>query len=91
MTISAPKLGERAAGVRFDDDTMGVGLADGRTITVPLTWYPRLLDASPQQRRIWQRCGSGFGIHRSDIDENLSTQDLPAGDPAPHRLADANR
>ncbi len=85
MTTSPPRPGERVADVRFDDDTMSVDLADGRTITVPLAWYPRLLDATPEQRRHWQPCGGGFGIHWPDIDEDLSTQGLLEGAPAPRR------
>ncbi len=85
MTTSAPKPGERVADVRLDDDTLRVDLADGRTITVPLGWYPRLLDAAPAQRGNWQRCGGGFGIHWPDIDEDLSTQGLLEGAPAPRR------
>jgi len=85
MTTSGPKPGERVADVRFDDDTMSVDLADGRTITVPLVWYPRLLDATTEQRQKWQRCGGGFGIHWPDIDEDLSTEGLLAGAPAPRR------
>ena len=85
MTTSDPRPGERVADVRFDDDTLSVDLADGRTITVPLAWYPRLLDATPAQRQNWQPCGGGFGIHWPDIDENLSTQGLLAGAPAPRR------
>ena len=51
MTTSPPpKPGERVADVRLDDDTLSVDLADGRTITVPLAWYPRLLDATPTRR-----------------------------------------
>ncbi len=91
MTTSAPKPGERVADVRFDDDTMSVDLADGRTITVPLAWFPRLQDATPDQRRNWQRCGGGFGIHWPDIDEDLSTQGLLEGAPAPRRPATAKR
>ncbi len=91
MTTSTPKPGERVADVRFDDDTMSVDLADGRTITVPLAWYPRLLDATPEQRRNWQRCGGGFGIHWPEIDEDLNTQGLLEGAPAPRRPADAKR
>lgn len=91
MTTSAPKPGERVADVHFDDDTMSVDLADGRTITVPLTWYPRLLDATPAQRRNWQRCGGGFGIHWPEIDEDLSTQGLLEGAPAPRRSAHTKR
>ena len=83
MTTSDPKPGERVVDVRFDDDTMSVDLADGRTITVPLAWYPRLLDATPAQRNNWQACGGGFGIHWPDLDEDLSTQGLLAGAPAP--------
>jgi hypothetical protein len=83
MTTSDPNPGERVVDVRFDDDTMSVDLADGRTITVPLAWYPRLLDATPAQRNNWQACGGGFGIHWPDLDEDLSTQGLLAGAPAP--------
>lgn len=80
-----PKPGERVIDVRFDEDTMSVDLADGRTITVPLAWYPRLLDATSAQRKNWKPCGGGFGIHWPDVDEDLSTQGLLAGAPAPRR------
>ncbi len=83
MATSDPKPGERVVDVRCDDDTMSVDLADGRTITVPLAWYPRLLNATPAQRENWRPCGGGFGIHWPDIDEDLSTQGLLAGAPAP--------
>ena len=85
MTTSGPKPGERAVDVRFGDDTMSVDLADGRTITVPLAWYPRLLDATPAERENWQPCGGGYGIHWPDLDEDLSTQGLLAGAPAPRK------
>jgi len=85
MRNSEPKPGERVVDVRFDEDTTSVDLSDGRTITVPLAWYPRLLDATPAQRGNWQTCGGGFGIHWPDIDEDLSTQGLLAGAPAPRR------
>jgi len=91
MRASAPKPGEKVIDVRFDDDTMSVDLADGRTITVPLAWYPRLLDATPTQRRSWQPCAAGFGIHWPDIDEDLSTQGLLEGAPAPHRTEPAKQ
>lgn len=89
MTTSGSKAGERVADVRFDDDTMSVDLADGRTIIVPLAWYPRLLDATAPQRRNWQACGGGFGIHWPDIDEDVSTNGLLAGAPAPPRTETA--
>ncbi|MHC4636480.1 MAG: DUF2442 domain-containing protein [Planctomycetota bacterium] len=77
------KPGERVKDVHFTEDTLSVDLIDGRTITVPLAWYPRLLHATPQQRRIWQVCGGGYGIHWPDIDEDLSTEGLLRGAPAP--------
>lgn len=89
MSTLGPKPGERVVDVRFDEDTMSVDLADGRTITVPLAWYPRLLDASPAQRANWKTCGGGFGIHWPDIDEDLSTAGLLAGIPAPRRVQPA--
>ena len=85
MNTSEPKPGERVVDVHFDDDTMSVDLADGRTISVPLAWYPRLLDATVAQREKWEVCGGGFGIHWPDVDEDLSTQGLLAGAPAPRR------
>ncbi len=91
MTTSPPKPGERVADVRFDDDTLSVGLADGRTITVPLAWYLRLLDAKPAQREQWEVCGGGYGIHWPELDEDVSAQGLLAGAPAPHRPEPAKR
>lgn len=91
MKTSPTKPGERVADVWFDDDSMSVDLADGRTITVPLAWYPRLLDATPAQRGNWQPCGAGFGIHWPEIDEDLSTQGLLEGAPAPRRSEAAKR
>ncbi|CAN1213181.1 DUF2442 domain-containing protein [Tumidithrix helvetica PCC 7403] len=57
---------------------------DGRTIIVPLTWYPRLLKATPEQRLKWKICGGGYGIHWEEIDEDLSTEGMLRGLPAPH-------
>jgi hypothetical protein len=77
-----PKPGERVKAVRFTEDTMAVDLIDGRTIIVPLAWYPRLLDATSEQRRSWQISGAGYGIHWPDVDEDLSTEGLLRGAPA---------
>lgn len=82
MTTSDLKPGEGVKDVHFDDDTMSVDLVDGRTITVPLVWYPRLLHASMGQRNHWEICGGGFGIHWPDLDEDLSTEGLLRGAPA---------
>ena len=82
MQGSEVKPGERVKDVRFTEDTMAVDLIDGRTIIVPLAWYPRLLDATPEQRRNWQIGGAGYGIHWPDLDEDLSTEGLLRGAPA---------
>lgn len=71
----------RVSAVRFDDVTMSVTLMDGRTITVPLAWYPRLLDASPEQRGRWEIAGAGYGLHWPELDEDLSTEGLLRGVP----------
>ena len=58
-------------------------LIDGRTIIVPLAWYPRLLHATPEQRNKWEICAGGYGVHWPDIDEDSSTEGLLRGAPAP--------
>lgn len=83
MTISEPRVGERIVGVEIDDDVLMVHLADGRSVSVPLAWYPRLLHATPSQRRQWWVAGAGFGIHWPEIDEDLSVQGILHGIPAP--------
>jgi hypothetical protein len=67
---------ERVADVKFTKDTLNIALRDGRTISFPLAWYPRLLDATAAQRKNWQIAGDGYGIHWPDIDEDLSTEGL---------------
>ena len=76
----------RVRGVRVDADELSVALMDGRTITVPLAWYPRLANATPAQRNRWEVAGGGWGIHWPDIDEDLSTEGLLRGAPAPGAL-----
>ncbi len=83
MGILALAADERVKDVHFTNDTMSVDLMDGRTITVPLVWYSKLLNASPKQRSNWEPCGGGYGIHWPDIDEDLSTEGLLRGSPAP--------
>jgi Protein of unknown function (DUF2442) len=82
---------ERVAGVETTDDALSVALVDGRTITVPLAWYPRLFSATPTQRQNWQIAGGGYGIHWPEIDEDLSTEGLLRGAPAPFNQQGANR
>lgn len=86
MGILAVGADERVAGVEVTDDTLTVALRDGRTIIVPLVWYPRLANATPLQRSRWQVAGGGYGIHWPDIDEDLSTEGLLRGAPAPHSI-----
>jgi len=87
MNISARITDERVADVRCNDDDLSVDLMDGRTISVPLAWYPRLLGATPEQRKHWERSGGGYGIHWPEIDEDLSTEGLLRGAPAPRSKA----
>jgi hypothetical protein len=79
---------ERVAGVEITDDALSVALMDGRIITVPLVWYPRLLGATETERNNWVISGGGYGIHWPDIDEDLSTEGLLRGAPAPRRRSD---
>src|SRR5207245_10966774 len=84
MGILALTADERVIGVKFTKDTLSVALRDGRTITVPPGWYPRLLNASAAQRKNWRVAGGGYGIHWPDIDEDLNTEGLLRGAPAAH-------
>ena len=89
MNTSDIKPGERVKNVRCTDDLLIVDLLDGRTISVPLTWYPKLLAATPKQRANWKVVGGGFGIHWPDLDEDLSSEGLLRGAPAPRASATA--
>jgi hypothetical protein len=87
MVSSAPDPGRRVKDVRFSRDALSVDLEDGRTITVPLSWYPRLLEATAAQRSNWQVAGGGYGIHWPDVDEDLSTEGLLRGSRSPEEGA----
>lgn len=89
MITSEPKAGELVRDVHLTDDSISVDLFDGRTITAPLAWFPRLLHATPEQRANWRIAGAGYGIHWPDIDEDLSTQGLLQGAATPHGAAKA--
>jgi hypothetical protein len=90
MTTSTFNPGLRVKDVRVTEDELIVGIADGRTVSVPLVWYPRLLHATPEQRARWELAGAGFGIHWPDLDEDLSTEGLLAGAPAPRGRVSAS-
>lgn len=84
MSTLATIADERVANVETTDDELKVRLMDGRTISAPLAWYPRLLHATPEQRKNWSVAGGGYGIHWEEIDEDLSTEGLLRGAPAPN-------
>ncbi len=65
--------------VKFDADTMWVSLADGRTIGIPLAFFPRLLDAEPVQRSKYSISGGGTGLHWDELDEDISVEHLLLG------------
>ena len=83
MGILAEAADERVVDVRFDTNSIIVDLMDGRTIACPLAFYPRLFNATPEQRLGWEKSGAGYAIHWEDIDEDLSTEGLLRGIPAP--------
>nr|WP_298410258.1 DUF2442 domain-containing protein [uncultured Halomonas sp.] len=82
-----PDTDLRVMSVSVDADRLTVELMDGRTIGVPLAWYPRLANATPAQRSHWELAGAGYGIHWPDIDEDLSTEGLLQGRKAPRAAA----
>ena len=73
----------RVNNVSIQEDYFSVELMDGRIITVPLAWFPRLLKATPEQLQKWEICGGGYGIHWEEIDEDISTEGLLRGAAAP--------
>jgi len=83
MSILAIKTDERVKNVFITEDVISVDLMDGRTITVPLVWYPRLLNGTVEQQAKWKICGGGYGIHWEELDEDLSTEGMLRGAPAP--------
>lgn len=88
MGTLALNADERVDTVEFSEDYLTVGLKDGRCISVPIEWYPRLAHASDRERNHWQVCGGGYGIHWPELDEDLSTEGLLRGAPAPAQPQD---
>jgi hypothetical protein len=72
----------QATDVSVNADELGVDLLDGRTIIVPLVWYPRLLHGTSKERKNWRLIGQGEGIHWPDLDEDISVHNLLAGQPS---------
>jgi len=78
VEIQIPK----AQSVMVTEDTLSVDLSDGRSISVPLAWFPRLLHSTKEERNNWRLIGGGHGIHWGDIDEDISVEGLLAGKPS---------
>jgi hypothetical protein len=80
MSTLATEVREpRAQRVVVTDDSLVIDLLDGRTISAPLAWYPRLLHGSPEERNRWRLIGDGEGIHWPDLDEDLSVENILQG------------
>jgi hypothetical protein len=83
MSSSVVEAVPRAQEIGVTEDELIVSLVDGRRISVPLAWFPRLLHATPAQRANWQLLGDGEGIHWPDVDEDLSVTGILRGTPPP--------
>ena len=79
MASSMPSVDPRIKEVTVTDDELVVVLADGRRLATPLAWFPRLLNATPEQRARFELLGEGVGIHWPDVDEDLSAEGLLRG------------
>ncbi len=79
MTSSVEARSAYAERVRVTDDALSVELSDGRTLSVPLIWYPRLVHGTSAERAKWQLIGRGAGVHWPDLDEDVSVEGLLAG------------
>lgn len=76
MNTLAIQLDPHAVDVAIDNDALHLILADGREITAPLAWFPRLRDASETQRKNWRLIGKGIGVHWPEIDEDIAVETL---------------
>ena len=75
VTLALPRI----VRVTVTDDTLSADLEDGRTISVPLGWYPRLANGSPAERANFQISGAGYGVHWPDLDEDIGVEGLLLG------------
>lgn len=92
MRISTVKVEvPTAENVTVTTDALSVDLSDGRTISVPLAWFPRLLHASPKERANWRLIGKGQGIHWEDLDEDISVENLLLAKPSGESQASFKR
>ena len=82
MKSSALVRSPTAVSVEVSDDALSVSLSDGRVVAVPISWFPRLSHASPRHRAVWKFVGGGHGIHWPELDEDISVENLLAGQPS---------
>ena len=80
--LAVEKKLPNAEDVRVTEDTLSVDLSDGRTISVPLEWFPRLVQATAEERNNWRLIGRGHSIHWEDLDEDIGVEGLLAGKPS---------
>ena len=80
LVTARVKTDARATHVSVDEDSLTVTLSDGRTVSAPLEWFPRLRDATLEQKQAWRLIGPGIGIHWEAIDEDISVKSLLASD-----------
>ena len=79
LSVATTLRAARIIDVQITDDTLSVDLEDGRTISVPIGWYPRLAYATPAERSQWQISGAGYGVHWPALDEDLGAEGLLLG------------
>ena len=82
MSLMLTTTEAKAQDVSVTADTLAVDLSDGRSISVPLAWFPRLLHGTPEERNNWRFIGGGGGVHWPDLDEDISVENLLAGKPS---------
>ena len=80
--LTNEKRKSRAFFIQVSEDSLSADLEDGRSLTVPLAWYPRLLHGTPEERANWKLIGKGEGIHWPDLDEDISVENLLNGQPS---------
>lgn len=72
----------RAVAAEITDESLTMSLDDGRVVSVPISWYPRLSNALPQHRAVWEFIGGGHGIHWPELDEDISVENVLLGQPS---------
>lgn len=82
MNTSASVASPVAVHVQITDEALSVSLSDGRVVSVPISWYPRLSNALPRHRDVWELVGGGHGIHWPELDEDISVENILFGQPS---------